>query len=207
MGASDNQDVYDYLLSVLQSSQVENKIYMFEYSTVMPVAKIVMHPLFRTEIVKYVNSPDFAQKYEGDLPTQYHCCFDESLEEWLLSISLLIDDKMKMDLINFYVFSWGISDVDSLGAYYEEVKKNYPSFDVSRIETRLAKLEKRSSLGIDKYPIIEFNDLEIYKIERNAYSYAVIHNEDIAIVNNVFKSEDFEPYLGRAATSFPSSVI
>ena len=202
MGASDNQDVYDYLLSVLQSSQVENKIYMFEYSTVMPVAKIVMHPLFRTEIVKYVNSPDFAQKYEGDLPTQYHCCFDESLEEWLLSISLLIDDKMKMDLINFYVFSWGISDVDSLRAYYEEVKKNYPSFDVSRIETRLAKLEKRSSLGIDKYPIIEFNDLEIYKIERNAYSYAVIHNEDIAIVNNVFKSEDFEPYLGRAATSF-----
>lgn len=202
MGASDNQDVYDYLLSVLQSGQMENKTYMFEYSTVMPVAEIVKHPLFRTEIVEYVNSPDYMQKYAGNLPIQYCCCFNESLEDWLLSISLLTDDRMKIDLINFYVFSWGISDVDNLREYYEAVKKNYPCFVFSRIESFLYKLERRKSLGIDKYPVIEFNNLEIYSLERNAYSYAVIHNEDIAIVDNFFKSEDFELYLGRTATSF-----
>lgn len=202
MGASDNQDVYDYLLSVLQSGQMENKTYMFEYSTVMPVAEIVKHPLFRTEIVKYVNSPDYTKKYAGNLPIQYCCCFNESLEDWLLSISLLTDDRMKIDLIDFYVFSWGISDVDNLREYYEAVKKKYPCFVFSRIENYLYKLERRKSLGIDKYPVIEFNNLKIYSIERNAYSYAVIHNEDIVIVDNFFKSEDFEPYLGRTATSF-----
>lgn len=202
MGASDNQDVYDYLLSVLQSDQVENKIFMFEYNTVMPVAEIVMHPLFRTEMVKYVNSADFAQKYAENLPTQYCCCFNESLEDRLLSINLLADDRMKIDLINFYVFSWGISDVDNLRAYYEAVKKKYPSFDFSRIENRLSKLEKRSALGIDKYPILSFKDLEIFRIKGNDSSYALIYDEDISIVDGNFKTEDFEPYLGKTATSF-----
>lgn len=202
MGASDNQDVYDYLLSILQSDQVEIKTYMYEYRIVMPVSEIVKHPLFRTEIVKYVNSSDYTQKYAGNLPTQYCCCFNESLEDWLLSISLLADDRMKIDLINFYVFSWGISDVDSLKMYYEAVKKKYPSFDLNRIENRQAKLERRFSLGIERYPILMKNDLEIYRIKGNDSSYAVIHNEDIAIVDGNFKSEDFEPYLGKTAISF-----
>ena len=202
MAASDNQDVYDYLLSVLQSGQVENKIYMFEYSTVMPVAEIVMHPLFRTEIVKYVNSTDYVQKYAGNLPTQYCCCFNESLEDWLLSINLLADDRMRTDLINFYVFSWGISDVDNLRAYYEAVKKKYPSFDFSRIEDHLSKLEKRSALSIDKYPILSFKDLEIFRIKGNDFSYALICDEDISIVDGNFKTEDFEPYLGKTAPSY-----
>lgn len=202
MGASDNQDVYDYLLSVLQFGQVENKVYMFEYSTVMPVARIVRHPSFRTEIVKYVNSPDFTEKYEGYLPTQYCCCFNESLEDWLISIDLLNDDRMKFDLINFYVFSWGISDVASLKKYYEAAKKKYPSFDLSQIENRQAKLERRFSLGIERYPILMLNDLGVYRIKGNDSSYAIIHNEDFAIVDGDFKSEVFKPYLGEAATSF-----
>lgn len=202
MGVSDNQDIYDYLLSILQSSYVENKTYMFEYSTVMPVAEIVNHPQFRTEIVKYVNSPDFSQKYEGNLPTQYCCCFNESLEDWLISINLLNDDRMKLDLINFYVFSWGISDVASLKKYYEAVKKKYPSFDFSRIENYKAKLERRFFIGMEQYPFLTFNDLEIYRIKGSDSSYAVIYNEKIAIVDGIFKSEDFEPYLGKTATSF-----
>lgn len=202
MNASDEQDVYDYLMSVLQSSQVENKIYMFEYNIVFPVVEIVKTPQFRTEIVKYLNSTEFAEKYSGHLPTQYCCCFDESLEDRLLSISLLNDDRMKEDLVNFYVFSWGIGDVDNLKAYIESVRKTYPSFDLSRIENRLATLERRNSLGIDRYPILISNNLKIHRINRNAHSYALIHNEELTIVDGIFKSEDFEPYLGKTAKSF-----
>lgn len=202
MGVSDNQDVYDYLLSVLQSGKTEIKVYMFEYSVVWPVAEIVKNPLFRTEIVKYLNSSDYADKYEGHLPTQYSCCFDERMENWLLSINLLNDNRMKLDLINFYVFSWGISDVVSLKKYYEAVKKKYPSFDFSRIESRQTELERRSSLGIDRYPVLTFNNIEIYRIKGNNFSYAVICDEDINIVDDNFKSDFFEPYLGNAATSF-----
>ena len=202
MGVSDNQDVYDYLLSVLQSGKLEIKEYMFEYSVVFPVAEIVKNPLFRTEIVKYLNSSDYADKYEGNLPTQYCCCFDESIEDWLLSINLLVDNRMKLDLINFYVFSWGISDVVSLKKYYEAVKKKYPSFDFSKIESRQTELERRSSLGIDRYPVLKFNKIELYKIKGNNSSYAVICDEEINIVDCYFKSDFFEPYLGNAATSF-----
>ena len=197
MGASDYQSVCDYLLSVLQSGNMEHKTYMFEYSTVMPVADIVKHPLFRTEIVKYVNSPDFAKKYTGNLPTQFVCSFDDKLEDWLLSISLLNDDRMKEDLVNFYVFSWGISDVDSLRHYYEAVKREYPSFDLSRIENRQVKLEMRNSLGLERFPILRCNNIEIYRIKGNDTSYAVIRHEEITIVDGNFKTEDLNLTLVR----------
>lgn len=202
MHASDDHEIYDYLISVLQSSHVENKTYMFEYSVVFPVAEIVKAPQFRTEIVKYVNSPDFARNYTGNLPTQYSCCFNESLEDWLISINLLADDRMKIDLIDFYVFSWGISDVDNLRAYYETVKIKYPSFDFSRIEKYLAKLEQYYSLGLGKYPVLQIRNIKIYKIRGKDSSCAIIYDEDISIVDGNFKTEDFEPYLGETATSF-----
>lgn len=201
MSVSDIPKVHDYLSSVLQSDQVEIKACMFEYSIVLPIADIVKTSLFRSEIVKYINSSVYLQEYKGNLPTQYCCCFNENLEEWLFSISLITDDKMKKDLIDFYVFSWGISNVDTLKAYYEEVSKKYPHFHLNRIESYLAKLERYNSLGLNKYPILTINDIEIYKRKENVSSYAMIHKEEITIVSFPFKSEEFEPSHGKHATS------
>lgn len=202
MDVSDNPKVYDYLLSVLQSDHMENKVYMFEFSTVFPVANIVRTEIFRSEIVKYVNSLDYSKIYNGNLPTQYSCCFNESIDDWLFSINLLNDDRMKKDLIDFYVFSWGISDVDNLKAYYKVVSNKYPRFNLSRIENYLEKLERYNSIGLEKYPFLKINDIEIYKIKDKVSSYAMKHNEDITIVDTIFKSEVFEANLGKNAASF-----
>lgn len=196
MSASDNPDVHNYLLSVLKSEQVEIKACMFNYSVVMPVADIVKTELFQSEIVKYVNSSGFLQIYEGRLPTQYNCSFNETLDDEILSISLLNDDRMKKDLIDFYVFSWGLGDLDKLSSYYEMVRGIYPHFDLSRIEKYLAKLEQYDSLGLDKYPILQIKDVEIYKIRGKDSSYAVMHDEEIVIVDSSFKSGDFDRLFG-----------
>lgn len=202
MSSSDNTVVMDYLLSILQSDKEEIKEYMFEYRTVLPIADIVKTSIFRSEIVKYVNSPEFSKNYRGHIPTQYCCCFKENIKNWLLSIGLINDDKLKKDLIDFYVFSWGISDVEELRNYIEEVKKKYRHFNLNRIENKLAKLERYHSLGLDKYPLIEINDIEIYKIKGNVLSYAVKHNEEIMIIDAPFKSKDFKSIMGEQSTSF-----
>ncbi len=202
MDISDSPKVYGYLLSVLQSNIMDNKVYMFEWRTVFPVADIVRTEQFRTEIVKYVNSLDYSKIYNGNLPIQYTCCFDESIDDWLFSIDSLNDDRMKKDLIDFYVFSWGISDVDNLKQYYEVVRSKYPRFDLSRIENYLAKLERYNSFGLKKYPILILDDVEIYEIKDKVSSYAMKHNEEIKVVYKIFESKLFEPYLGKKAKSF-----
>ena len=202
MDVSDSPKVYDYLLSVLQSNNMDNKVYMFEWSTVFPVADIVRTEQFRTAIVKYVNSLDYSNIYNGNLPTQYTCCFEESIDDWLFSIDLLNNVRMKKDLIDFYVFSWGISDVDNLKQYYEAVRSKYPRFNLCRIENYLAKLERYDSFGLKQYPILKLDDVEIYEIKDRVSSYAMKHNEEIMVVDKFFESELFEPYLGEKAKSF-----
>lgn len=202
MNSSDNQDVYDYLLSILHGNHVEMKEYMYEYRTVLPVAYIVKTSEFRSEIVKYVNSSEFSKKYKGHLPTQYCCCFNDDIENMLLSIKLISDDKIKKDLINFYVFSWGLGNVDNLKAYYEVVKKNYPDFNLKRIENQLVKLENYNSRGLEKYPILEINNTEIYRIITNTTSYAIMHKEEITILDSSFRPADFKPFLGNKSSSF-----
>lgn len=195
MGASNISAVHTSLMKILESNQDEIKSHMFHYSTVLPVADIVKTELFRNEIVNYINSPAYSQKYEGHLPTQYSCCFKEDLEAWLLSISLITDPRIKKDLIDFYVFSWGMGDLDNIRAYYEAVKTSYPSFDLSRIENHIEKLDYYKSLGLEDYPIITFNGVDIYKKKDNELLYAINHKENIDIVNYPFICEKLEPYF------------
>ena len=195
MGVSNIPAVHTSLIRILESNQDEIKSHMFHYSTVLPVADIVKTELFRNEIVNYINSPAYSQKYEGHLPTQYSCCFKEDLEAWLLSISLITDPRIKKDLIDFYVFSWGMGDVDNIRAYYEAVNTSYPSFDLSRIENHIDKLEHYKSLGLEDYPIITFNGIDIYKKKDNELLYAIIHKEEIDIVDYPFTCEKLEPYF------------
>lgn len=202
MSVSGNPRVHGFLLSVLQSDQEEIKECMFEYRTVFPVADIVKTKQFRVEIVKYVNSSKYSQKYDGHLPTQYCCCFEENLKSWLNSINLLNDDRMRKDLIDFYVFSWGISTVDELKAYIDGVKKKYPQFNLERIESKLLTMERHKSLGLDKFPIITINDAEIYKIMGKASSYVVKYIDEVRVIDAPFKSKDFVPIVGEQSASF-----
>jgi len=195
MEASNISAVHTSLIRILESNQDEIKSHMFHYSTVLPVADIVRTELFRNEIVNYINSPAYSQKYEGHLPTQYSCCFKEDLEAWLLSISLITDPRIKKDLIDFYVFSWGMGDIDNIKAYYEAVKTSYPSFDLSRIENHIEKLDYYKSLGLEDYPIITFNGIDIYKKKDNELLYAINHKENIDIVDYPFTCEKLERHF------------
>ena len=195
MGASNISAVHTSLIRILESNQDEIKSHMFHYRTVLPVADIVKTELFRNEIVNYINSPTYSQKYEGHLPTQYSCCFKEDLEAWLLSISLITDPRIKKDLIDFYVFSWGIGDIDNIRAYYEAVKTSYPSFDLSRIENHIEKLDYYKSLGLEDYPILTFNGIDIYKKKDNELLYAINHKDNIDIVDYPFTREKLEAYF------------
>lgn len=195
MGASNISAVHTSLIRILESNQDEIKSHMFHYSTVLPVADIVKTELFRKEIVNYINSPTYSQKYEGHLPTQYSCCFKEDLEACLLSISLITDPRIKKDLIDFYVFSWGIGDIDNIRAYYEAVKTSYPSFDLSRIENHIEKLDYYKSLGLEDYPILTFNGIDIYKKKDNELLYAINHKDNIDIVDYPFTREKLESYF------------
>ncbi|MBQ8205249.1 MAG: hypothetical protein IJZ78_05450 [Alistipes sp.] len=196
MGASNISAVHTSLIRILESDQDEIKSHMFHYSTVLPVADIVKTELFRNEIVNYINSPSYSQKYEGHLPTQYSCCFKEDLEAWLLSINLITDPRIKKDLIDFYVFSWGMGDIDNIRAYYDAVKTSYPSFDLSRIENHIEKLDYYKSLGLEDYPIITFNGIDIYKKKGNELLYAIDHKGNIDIIDYPFTCEKLEPYFG-----------
>ena len=93
---------------------------------------------------------------------------------------------MKKSLIDFYVFSWGMGDVDNIKTYYKAIKANYPSFDLTRIESHIAKLERYKSLKIEDYPILTFNDINIYKRQENDLSYAIIRNDEVVIIDYPF---------------------
>ncbi len=87
-------------------------------------------------------------------------------------------------------------------AKVQVVSNKYPRFNLSRIENYLEKLERYNSIGLEKYPFLKINDVEIYKIKDKVSSYAMKHNEDITIVDTIFKSEVFEANLGKNAASF-----
>ena len=213
MRVSDILVVKERLLTILESEQTEIKIQMFEYSTIWPVANIVKTDVFLSEILKYINSEEYLNTYKGHLPSQYNICFrdidfldddvldDDVLDDWLLSIRLISNLKMKEDLMDFYVFSWGMGDVNNIRKYYEEVKKEYPDLKLEKIKNHIDKLDKYKSYGIDKYPIASFNDIKIYEKKGEELTYAIINNEEATFVKYPFEQENFEPFFGKNTVS------
>ena len=194
--------VHSSLTDVLESSQDEIKFHMFHYETVQPIADIVKTELFRNEIIKFINSPIYIQKYEGNLPIQYICCFNKNIDDILLSINLIEDMRIKKDLIDFYVFSWGITNVDNLKEYYNIVKTNYPDLDLSKIEKYIDEVKCKKSLILDFYPIIRFNNFEIYKKKSSELFYATINKEDFVIIDCPLKYENLDPILSKYSSTF-----
>ena len=200
--SSDLPQVKEALINILKSSNVELKKLIYEYNTVMPVAEIVKTTEFRYEIVNYINSPFYADIYKGHLPTQYVCCFKEDLNDWLLSIRLISSLKMKKDLINFYVFSWGISSTKNIKKYYDLVKKEYPNINLSRIKNHICKLDQFESYKLNRYPIITFKKVEIFRKTNTKSTFAIIKNKDVKFFNYPFKYNDLRPYFGEDTESF-----
>ncbi|NTU45841.1 MAG: SMEK domain-containing protein [Chlorobiaceae bacterium] len=213
---SDILIVKDELIKLLKSNNDEFKMQLFNYNTVMPVAKIIQTEEFREEIVKYINSESFIKSYKGHLPTQYKCCFEVdskfdslmSLEnidykkieserdaELFLSIKLIQNEKIKKDFIDFNVFSWGLGGVENIKEYLEVVKKEYPDFKFTKIEHHINELEKFKSMGLNKYPILSFKSIDIYSKKLDLNIFAFVKNKNVEFIRYPFNEEKLEAFF------------
>lgn len=193
--------VKDCLQNILKSEDVELKEIIFNYSVVMPVAEIVKTELFKREIVKYVNSPSYEQMYDGHLPIQYVCSFDKDTDEWLQSIRLLCNYKMKADLINFYVFSWGMGEVSNVIRYHSLVKQEYPEMDCTKIENYISEQQKFNTYGLNKYPIATLHGTQVHrKIDEEKY--AIVDKDVVVFCDFPFTYSEFEPYFSDDAQNY-----
>ena len=58
-----------------------------------------------------------------------------------------------------------------------------------------------SSNAYEDYPILTFNDINIYKRQENDLSYAIIHNDEVVIIDYPFNYENLEPFFGTSTAS------
>ena len=221
MNKSDNTAIQKELGKILKSNNAELKSLMFNYNTVMPVAEIVFTKGFRNAIVAYVNSNKFIESYKGQLPTQYHCCFEKTKkgdissyvngtnlsyekikEERLLSIKLIEDEKIRKDFINFHVFSIGISDVDILKDYVDDLKKEYPKIKLTKIETYISELEEFKAYGLNKFQSFEFLSTKIYMKKDDNQTFAFIKGKDVKFKKFPFLEDDLKPYFKKETKSY-----
>lgn len=202
MSASDISLVQNKMIDLLKSERLDIKILMFEYSTVSPIAGITLTETFKTEIVKYINSFEFEQTYSGYLPTQYTCSFEKDMESILESIELVNNSVMKGNLIDFYVFSWGLGDVNNIKVYYQRIHEKYPEINLNKIEKHIKELDKYKSIGLPKYPIISFNNISIYKRERDESLYIFTFEDIFEEVMFPFSEERLRRFFGSNTSIF-----
>lgn len=202
MSASDIALVQNKMIDLLNSDRLDIKILMFEYSTVAPIADITLTETFKTEIVKYINSVEFAQTYSGYLPTQYTCCFERDMESIIESIGLVNNRVMKENLIDFYVFSWGLGDVSNIKAYYQRIQEKYPDINLNKIEKHIKELDKYKSIGLPEYPIISFNNLSIYKRDVDKSLYVFTFEDVFEEVMFPFSEEKLIRFFGSNTSIF-----
>ena len=217
------------LIKILKSDKENLKSLIFNYNVVMPVARIAYTTEYREEIVKYVNSEEFIKNYNGHLPTQYQCCFEEMrerdfgtyliahfekysfddlsqkiMDERLLSIRLIQNKKIREDFINYYVFSYGLGEVDNIKQYLECLKKEYPKIKLPKIEKHIEELEKFNSYNLHEYEIIDFQSVKIFSRKDSDSTYAFIKEEKIDFMEFPFNDEDLKPYFNKNSKSFSS---
>ena len=196
MSTSDISLVQNKMIDILKSDRLDIKIHMYEYSTVSPVAGITLTETFKNEIVKYINSYEYSQTYNGYLPTQYACSFKKDIESILESIELVNNPVMKKNFIDFYVFSWGLGDVSNIKTYYQRVKEKYPKINLNKIVKHIEELENFKSIGLPKYPIMTFNNLDIYIKDENQSLYVFTFEGRFEEVRFPFSEEKFRRYFG-----------
>ncbi|MCX2496138.1 SMEK domain-containing protein [Pedobacter sp. PF22-3] len=223
MNKSDVSIVAEELFKILKSNNTKLKELIFNYNVVMPVSHIVFTTEFRDEIVKYINSEDYFHKYNGHLPTQYHCAFEtirrggieklleedtflnlsaKSKEEKLLSIRLIKNEKMRVDFINFCVFSIGMSDIDDLREFVNVLKIEYNGIELPKIEKRIKELEKFKSYGLEDYEIISFMSTKIFLKKDNTLSLALVKDNQVNFITYPFNKKDLQIYFLDETNSF-----
>ncbi|WP_298900012.1 SMEK domain-containing protein [uncultured Psychroserpens sp.] len=217
IGKSNIQVVKEELIKILKSDNTELKKQLFEYNVVMPVAEIVFTKEFRNSIVDYINTADYIESYSGHLPTQYHCAFEKTRkqgdladyikkissesygekykEELLLSVRLIKNEKIKYDYINSIVFSIGMSDLDNLNEYVNSLKNEYPNMKFPKIEKYILELEEFNSYGLNKYQLLNFDDLKIYNKKDETSVFAFIKNKEVQFHKYPFKQSDLNSYF------------
>lgn len=208
--------VYEELIKILKSDNTTLKELLFNYNVVMPVSKIVFSSEFRDEIVKYINSVQYLKEYDGHLPTQYHCAFEsikkgdfESYiknrtaadyfkkikEEKLLSIRQIQNEKMRIDFINFNVFSIGMSDIDDLKEFVKVLKQEYKGLELPKIENRIKELEEFKSYGLGEYEICNFKGTKIYLKKGDTSKIALIKDNKVNFITFPLNKKDLNTYF------------
>lgn len=221
MDSSNIQTIKDKLIIILKSDKTDLKKLIFNYNTVFPVSAIVLTKEFRTSIVNFINDEEFIKNYQDHLPHQYHCSFDnnktsdfdgmsahnfsnEYWEELFLSIRLINNENMKMDFINYLVFSigTGMKNLEYVKKYLNSLKKEYPNLEFPKIENYIIKLEKFHSLNLKDYESFKFKDVKIYAKKDHNHEFAFIKNDKIQIFTYPFKEDDLIQYFGKDTKSF-----
>lgn len=216
MRKSEVSNVNEELIKILKSDHTRLKELLFNYNTVMPVSNIIFSPEFRDEIVKHINSVEYIKKYDGHLPTQYHCAFEsikkgnietylknESVvdlskklkDEKLLSIRLIQDEKMRIDFINFNVFSIGMSDIVELKEFVDVLNNEYKGIELPKIEKRIKELEEFKSYGLNDYEIVNFKSTKIYLKKDDTSNIALIKDDKVKFISYPFKIKDIQTYF------------
>lgn len=215
MANSDIPIVYEELLRLLLSDNQSLKIILFEYNVVFPVAEIVSSKEFRDEIVKYINSTSFREKYSGNLPAQYHCAFETSnnhknkfLGDWelpefskmtkenlFLSIRLIEDETIRLDYINYNVFSIGIDDVDELQEYVSSLRKEFPGIELVKIEEYINDIKNFNKYGLSEYEIMSYNSVDIFFRKDDNSTLAFVKDKKVEFIKYPFVYNDVKPYF------------
>jgi hypothetical protein len=204
--------VREELIKILNSKNENLKQILFEYNVVMPVADIVFSKEFRFEIVKYINSDKFISSYDGRFPTQYSCAFEnvkkssfksyleiksntEYLKEQLLSIRLIENEKMRLDFINYNVFSIGMSNIDQLKEFTDSLKDEYQGIQLPRIENRIKELEEFKSYDLNEYEVVKFKSTKIFVKKDKSENFAFIKDNKVEFIRFPFNHDNLQKYF------------
>jgi hypothetical protein len=210
--SSDVQVVQDELIKILQSSDSRLKNLIFNYSIVWPPAPIVRSKEFKDAIVSYVNSKVFVKNYDGHIPTQYEVCFEsesdnlaamfDNLPVKILAIKLIHDEKIRLDLINFYVFSIGLGDSKSIKEFVRCVKEEFPTVKLERIENHIKELEKFESMNLTDYEIFVFKSTRIHGVKGSKSQFAFIKDGQTKFHDYPFSERTLKTYFAKDSGPF-----
>lgn len=214
MGYSDNNQIKQYIIKILKSNNNKYKKYIFDYNVVYPIAPIVKTPEFYQALIKYINSKYFIDNYKN-IPIQFMTYFDrielfenrdenfkKILPDYIKTIKSINNIKIREDLINYMVFSIGIEKLENIKKYVKVINKEFPHLKLNKINSHIEDLEKLKSYNLEKYEIIYFNNIKLFKIKNDKNHIAFIQNNVVDILDYPFYTNDIKKYIKNRVSSF-----
>ena len=195
-----------YLTSILKSNNLDIKACMFDIFTFPDKGNIILTKLYHSEFFKFVNSYEYTNKYNSKLyfiQLPYLLYFNTkdffSSEVFspsssiLYSMRLINDSKIKEQLANDFLFTFSRNEKE-FEDFYKVIRKEFPNIVFSKIE-------KVIKYGLRECIFKNENGVEIYKKKDSNSTYAIIHNEDRALVDYPFTNECLKPFFGTQTNS------